>query len=634
MSNNHGMMMNPGEFFQPLVTHIDETMEQFDMFSTRKPRDMKAGTSSGLKSVTKGIVTGAVGLVAAPIQGAKSGGLQGFFLGLASGLFSAVALPVAGCAVGAMQMGRGVVNTIEASYETHNGKDWDNEKREWFTYSLEDDASKVQAMDEADGGEGSPGSARGNGSAGGGGGPKPKDTTFYELLGVNYDASTDQIKKAYYKKALKLHPDKNPDDPKAKEMFQKASEAYQVLADDAMRAKYDLHGASGVEVNFMDAGVFFTMLFGSERFEPFIGTLALASAASMEGQLSMHRMQVRQLKREVDCALKLCALLQPYVDGDADGFRAKLQREAVELASVSFGSCLLFVVAEIYALRSEEFVGYANGIMGIDGHIAAMRGKGVSIQNHAAAAGAGLRAASAAVKTYKTVKELADKAKEPQDLEEQAQDPTGMGGMSASQMKATQESLPVFLEAMWHVSVLDIERTLTMATQKVCRDHSVTDLVRKRRMEGIGILAEVFMAEAVSAGGSKDPKTKVAEMVAMVMPPSQPVAPGAPAADAAAAEPSAAPPPYESHRSTGGSAGGSASPRAGAGCASARAAAAKAEPEPARTYTQDELRAMPVRELKRLMEANDVSAEDAVEKEEFVQILYALQQGQYEEQEQ
>ena len=60
-----------------------------------------------------------------------------------------------------------------------------------------------------------------------------------------------------------------------------------------MRAKYDLHGASGVEVNFMDAGVFFTMLFGSERFEPFIGTLALASAASMEGQLSMHRMQVR-----------------------------------------------------------------------------------------------------------------------------------------------------------------------------------------------------------------------------------------------------------------------------------------------------------------------------------------------------
>ena len=43
---------------------------------------------------------------------------------------------------------------------------------------------------------------------------------------------------------------------------------------------------------------------------------------------------------------------------------------------------------------------------------------------------------------------------------------------------------------------------------------------------------------------------------------------------------------------------------------------------------------MPVRELKRLMQANEVSAEGAVEKEEFVQILYALQQGQYEEKEQ
>ena len=186
---------------------------------------------------------------------------------------------------------------------------------------------------------------------------------------------------------------------------------------------------------------------------------------------------------------------------------------------------------------------------------------------------------------------------------------------------------------MWHVSVLDIERTLTTVTQKVCRDHSVSEAVRKRRMEGIGILADVFMAEAVNAGGSKDPKTKVAEMVAMVMPTSPPTAP----ADGAAGEPSAAPPSYESHRSTRGSASARASGGAGAGAggASARAAAAAAaEPAAARTYTLEELRAMPVRELKRLMQANEVSAEGAVEKEEFVQILYALQQGQYEEKEQ
>ena len=145
-------MINPAEFLQPLTTHIDETLVQFEMFSTRKPRNLMAGTSSGLKSVAKGVVTGAVGLVTSPIQGAQQGGVQGFFLGLASGLFSAVALPVAGCAVGAFQVGRGAVNSVEASYEAAHGKDWDQEKREWFEYNLEEDAAKVQALDE-NGGE-------------------------------------------------------------------------------------------------------------------------------------------------------------------------------------------------------------------------------------------------------------------------------------------------------------------------------------------------------------------------------------------------------------------------------------------------------------------------------------------------
>ena len=67
-----------------------------------------------------------------------------------------------------------------------------------------------------------------------------------------------------------------------------------MLADARLRARYDRHGAASLDVNFMDAGVFFTMLFGSERFEPYIERLALASAASMEGSLSMHRLQVRQ----------------------------------------------------------------------------------------------------------------------------------------------------------------------------------------------------------------------------------------------------------------------------------------------------------------------------------------------------
>lgn len=51
---------------------------------------------------------------------------------------------------------------------------------------------------------------------------------FYELLGVPRDADPETIKRRYYVLARKMHPDKNPDDPQAKERFQRLAEAYQV----------------------------------------------------------------------------------------------------------------------------------------------------------------------------------------------------------------------------------------------------------------------------------------------------------------------------------------------------------------------------------------------------------------------
>ncbi|MEH6406214.1 MAG: molecular chaperone DnaJ [Leeuwenhoekiella sp.] len=70
---------------------------------------------------------------------------------------------------------------------------------------------------------------------------------YYEILGINKDASTAQIKKAYRKKAIEFHPDKNPGDSTAEEMFKKAAEAYEVLSDENKRARYDQYGHQAFE---------------------------------------------------------------------------------------------------------------------------------------------------------------------------------------------------------------------------------------------------------------------------------------------------------------------------------------------------------------------------------------------------
>jgi molecular chaperone DnaJ len=70
---------------------------------------------------------------------------------------------------------------------------------------------------------------------------------FYDILGISKNASAAEIKKAYRKKAIEFHPDKNPGDAKAEEMFKKAAEAYEVLSDPDKKARYDQFGHKAFE---------------------------------------------------------------------------------------------------------------------------------------------------------------------------------------------------------------------------------------------------------------------------------------------------------------------------------------------------------------------------------------------------
>lgn len=93
---------------------------------------------------------------------------------------------------------------------------------------------------------------------------------YYEVLGVNRDASADEIKKAFRKLAVKYHPDKNPDNKEeAGEKFKESAEAYEILSDQDKRARYDRFGHAGVQSSAAGGGFHFD----TSLFEDIVGDL-------------------------------------------------------------------------------------------------------------------------------------------------------------------------------------------------------------------------------------------------------------------------------------------------------------------------------------------------------------------------
>jgi molecular chaperone DnaJ len=98
---------------------------------------------------------------------------------------------------------------------------------------------------------------------------------YYEVLGVNKNASADEIKRAYRRMAMKYHPDKNPDDKGAEVKFKECAEAYEVLSDPEKRRRYDQFGHEGLRgigmrdythMRWQDIGSIFEDIFGFDDF--------------------------------------------------------------------------------------------------------------------------------------------------------------------------------------------------------------------------------------------------------------------------------------------------------------------------------------------------------------------------------
>ncbi|KAJ3326779.1 hypothetical protein HDU93_002298 [Gonapodya sp. JEL0774] len=114
----------------------------------------------------------------------------------------------------------------------------------------------------------------------------PLEQEMYDILGVKPTATAAEIKKGYYKEAMRYHPDKNPDNPEAAEKFKKVSEAYQILSDANLRSAYNRYGSAAFTPGanneaaaaavFADPSEFFRSQFGGDAFRDIIGDIAIA----------------------------------------------------------------------------------------------------------------------------------------------------------------------------------------------------------------------------------------------------------------------------------------------------------------------------------------------------------------------
>jgi hypothetical protein len=397
-------------------------------FSTSKPRHAADGFAKGAGNILTGALAGAALLVSAPIAGAvegrKSGGawgaVKGFGMGLGLGIAGGAAMAAGGIGTGVYQMGRGVYHTPGAVNAISQGKEWDPEKKIWIIYNLIEESNEFMNLSDEDylqklltGGD--PEDIRKSESVPAGADARSPakpvaDKEFYEVLGVPTNATTAEIKKAYYLKARQNHPDRCRDDPDAHAKFQKIGEAYQVLSDERLRFQYDQGGKTGVEgVATMDSGAMFAMIFGSEKFEPLVGELELASQMAEAEQHSHPKLRAfRQRKREIKCALNLVTKLQTYVDTeDEAAFVASLKEEAEELASTPFGGTLLSTIGVAYnEYARRQGTTYDRFMVGLNQ-------TGRDVNTYSTIFSSSVRAASAARDLQVTQKKMMETARRP-----------------------------------------------------------------------------------------------------------------------------------------------------------------------------------------------------------------------------
>ncbi|KAI8976284.1 DnaJ-domain-containing protein [Trametes punicea] len=346
---------------------------------------------------------------------------------------------------------------------------------------------------------------------------KPLETRYYDLLGVPVDATTEDIKKAYRRLAIKHHPDKNRDDPHAGERFKEIAIAYQTLSDPELRRKYNEFGPkeSAPEGGYIDPEEIFSTIFGGERFVSIIGNISLAKdmkAALQEDEDNENEVVQRDAKgreiltpeeraRREEKARKAAAekaaareervrklvenldrKLSIYTESAtgpndaqvAESFRTICKLEAEELKKESYGVDLLHAIGFVYAQKAKQHLASNQTFLGMGGWLHNVQGK--------------YHVFSETVSTLRAAMEL-------KKVFEQIQAAEQAGNMSPEEKQRLEEqAAEKGIQTLFKGAKLEIESVLRETCDRILEDPSIPRAKAQLRAIALQILGEAYMS--------------------------------------------------------------------------------------------------------------------------------------------
>ena len=488
-------------FYSESFEYVSNAAPNF--FAFQQPRDLLEGSIRAVQSILLGGTVALVSVVGMPIMGCftdiksfteeigakKSSRFLSVIAGLLLGGIAGTISTIAGISAALFQLTCGIWNTIGAVKAKSLGMRWDPRTRKWDHYYLEREVADLELATNASTGS-----------------QNVRDTSYYDLLGVSSTASGKDIKRAYYKKAKDVHPDKNPEDPEAAAAaFLKLHTAYQTLSDDRKRADYDTWGISdsgdGRDGIPFDPSIFFAVMFDFQNVETYIGELTISTFIDglvKLGQMSENKnltpdiweqiwpndTDLRSRKRQVEIAQNLLSRIREFTDGEktAEEFRQSAKEEADRIGTSTssgffrFMDSLLVTIGSVLQLEAGRYLAFNQKLPVVSWPMGIFY---LAIQKKN--------------KIFRTVRSLSKTvhfAKSIITLQSSG-DLTG-DRTEKKKVEATEETLVDFIEMAGAYILQDIANAIKQSSWRLYYDTGVDATTRQLRAEALEILGQEF----------------------------------------------------------------------------------------------------------------------------------------------